>query len=128
MEAAFQTERGKFASFSGIIKNKGSSGEPSEEISKDEDEKKNEEEKKKENERKKKEEEKKKADAEKAKMKAMPKIIVNTLDSYISHTYIYLFGPALILFLCNYGILGLHFMDARAKHFIPEHFKLIMFW
>ena len=84
MEAAFQTERGKFSSFAGIIKNKDSSGEPSEEISKDEDEKKNEEEKKKENERKK-EEEKKKADAEKAKMKAMPKITVNILTSYISH-------------------------------------------
>ena len=84
MEAAFQTERGKFSSFAGIIKIKGSSGEPSEEISKDEDEKKNEEEKKKENERKK-EEEKKKADAEKAKMKTMPKITVNTLASYISH-------------------------------------------
>ena len=79
MEVAFQTERGKFSSFVGIIKNKGSSGEPSEEISKDEDEKKNEEEKKKENERK--EEEKKKADAEKAKMKAMPKITVNILTS-----------------------------------------------
>ena len=68
MEAAFQTERGKFSSFAGIIKNKGSSGEPSEEISKDEDEKK-------------KEEEKKKADAEKSKMKAMPKITVNILAS-----------------------------------------------
>ena len=88
MEAAFQTERGKFSSFAGIIKNKGSSEEPSEEITKDEDEKKSEEEKKKENDKKKKEEEKKKAEAEKAKKKAMPKITVNTLISSTSNMFL----------------------------------------
>ena len=60
MESAFQTERGKFSSFSGIIKKKGSPSEieVSEEISKDEEDEK----KKQEEEKRKKEEEKKKAE------------------------------------------------------------------
>ena len=79
MEAAFQTERGKFSNFAGMIKKKGSSDDI-EEISKDEDEdkKKQEEEKRKEEERKKKEE----AEKEKKKSKEKPQITVNLSITY----------------------------------------------
>ena len=79
MESAFQTERGKFSSFSGIIKKKGSPSEieVSEEISKDEEDEK----KKQEEEKRKKEEEKKKAEEaekeKKNKAKDKPKITVS---------------------------------------------------